>query len=204
MSARFRFGIKGLAIVMGWTMAVGPAMTQVQAPALPTQLNLVIVRGDGGINQVRQQAGSDAMVRVEDQNHQPVSGAVVSFTLPSEGASGEFGNHSKTLTVVTGNEGEAVATGLRPNQVAGKVPVYINASYRGLMTRGSLMRVNVAGQGAKSHSGGKLALVLLLVAGAAAGGAVAATRGKQSGTAAAGSVPIGLSPGTGTISVPVH
>lgn len=46
-------------------------------------LNLVIVEGEGAINNIRQRTARDPIVRVEDENHKPVAGAAVVFLLPS-------------------------------------------------------------------------------------------------------------------------
>ncbi len=125
MKNRFRRNMKSLIcpIIMAYLTA-SPAPAQV----LPTQLNIVIVKGDGAVNDARQHLATAPTVRVEDENHKPVPNAVVAFTLPTEGATGEFAHHSRTLTVITDSEGQAVAKGLRTNQVAGKVPIHINAS----------------------------------------------------------------------------
>lgn len=183
------------------------AFPALEAQTMPTQLNIVVVEGEGAINNVRQRVAREPVVRVEDENHKPVAGAAVVFTLPTEGATGEFGNGSKTLTAMTDSQGQAVAQGLKMNQVAGKVPIHINASYRGLSARTSIMQVSVLPPGAKASTGGggHGALIGVLVAvgaAAAGGGAYLATRqGNKSSTPTAPPAPalIGITPGTGTI-----
>ena len=185
---------------------------QLQFPAafaqtLPTRIDLVVMEGEGAINNVRQRVTRDPVVRVEDENHRPVVGAAVVFTLPASGPSGEFSNGSKTLTVVTDDEGTATAHGLKINQVSGKLQIYVTASYRGLRTRTLINQVSQGGAGVQSHGGsGKLIAILAVVGAAAAGGAVLATR-KGSTTSATpstptGVTPIGITPGTPTLSPP--
>lgn len=57
-----------------------PASAQV-AP----MLNLVVLEGEGATNNIRQRTAREPIVQVEDENHKPVAGAIVVFTLPSNG-----------------------------------------------------------------------------------------------------------------------
>src|SRR5689334_10715340 len=103
--------MKSLAILLSILIAF-PAL---QAQSLPTELNIVVVEGEGATNNVRQRVARDPLVRVEDENHKPVAGAAVVFTLPTEGATGEFANGAKSVTVVTDRSGMAAAQGLKLN-----------------------------------------------------------------------------------------
>src|SRR5881398_1442797 len=89
-----------------------PALAQDQGG-----LNLVIVEGEGAINNIRQRTAREPIVQVEDENHKPVAGAAVVFLLPSNGAGGSFANGARTLTMTTDNQGQAVARGLKPNGI---------------------------------------------------------------------------------------
>src|SRR3954447_6771680 len=126
-----------------------------QASPPPSALHLVVVEGEGFIHNVRQRNGRDPVVRVEDQNQKPLTEAAVVFTLPTEGSSGEFGNGSKTLTIVTGRDGIAKAQGLKVHRVNGKLPIHVTASYRGLTTR-TIINQSIEGAppGATGKSGG--------------------------------------------------
>src|SRR5579864_3360737 len=95
------------------------------------QLNIVIVEGDGAINNIRQRTAREPIVQVEDENHKPIAGAAVVFLLPDQGASGVFANGARTLTVTTDAQGRAVAHGFRPNSVSGKLQMRVTASYQG-------------------------------------------------------------------------
>ena len=180
------------------------------AQSLPSQIVIVVIEGEGASNQPGQRAEHPPAVRIEDENHHPVEGAAVVFTLPIEGPSGEFSNGSKTMTVVTDGEGLAAVKGLKANTVGGKLQIYVTASYRGLRARNLINQVNL-GNGRDVHKSGssKVWVILALVGAAAAGGAVAATHksGSTSTTGSSGSTPttptaIGITPGTGTITAP--
>ena len=131
------------------------------------------------------------------------------FTLPTEGPTGAFPNGAKTLMVQTNAQGTATAEGLRFNQLPGKVPVNVNVSFKGLTAHSSITQTSVAPAGYKpsggGHTGRTVAILLLLAAGGA-GGAVYATH-KSSNPAATvttppGPQPIGITPGTPTLSPP--
>ncbi len=179
---------------------------QAQDEPAPKSLRLVVVEGEGTVNQVRQKVTQDPIVLVEDENSRPVTGAAVVFTLPVSGPTGDFSNGSKNLTVVTDREGRAAAHGIRTNQLPGKLQIHVNASYRGLTARTLITQFDMTVPGAKSAGGsGKLVAILAIVGAAAAGGAIAATHsGSSSSTSAAPAppTPIGITPGTGTISPP--
>ena len=131
------------------------------------------------------------------------------FTLPTEGATGEFGNGSKTLIVTTDPAGQASAQGLRMNEMPGKTSIHITVSYKGLSARTIISQESVLPPGATApvahkHGHGVLIAILVVVGAAAAGGAVYATqRGGGNTTSTAppptGPTPIGITPGTGTI-----
>jgi hypothetical protein len=168
-------------------------------------LGIVIVEGNGAINNVGQPVPRAISVRVEDENKKPVPGATVAFTLPAQGASGTFANQSTDTTVTTDEQGLAVVRALRPNKSAGKMEIVVIASYQGQTARATVTQFNMLVQNAGHKSNGKLILILSLVGGAAAGGAFAATH--KSGTAPAptttpGPVTIGITPGTGTVGGP--
>jgi len=105
------------ALLAAWTV---PALAQPQ-PAAGTRL----VVNTAGNNSIRLSIGSkspEPLVRVLDENARPVSGATVTFTIVTPNPNGPgaaFGGDSKTLRVTTDTRGDAVARGLRPNQVAG-------------------------------------------------------------------------------------
>src|SRR5438045_133835 len=128
-----------------------PAYTQDQ-PA-PTALNIVIVEGEGAINSVRQRVAREPVVQVEDENHKPVAGAAVTFLLPNQGAGASFANGARSLTVLTDDKGQAVARGLRPNNVNGQYQVRVNASFRGQTANTTINQSNALTAAAAGAAG---------------------------------------------------
>src|SRR5262245_22591386 len=85
MKNQLKYGFKSLSVGLCFLIGLPPALAQ----TLPTALNIVVVEGEGAVNNVRQRVARDPIVRVEDENHNPIAGAVVVFTLPTEGATGD-------------------------------------------------------------------------------------------------------------------
>ncbi len=197
---RFLSGI--VALLM--TMPLG-------AQTAPGALNLVVVEGEGAINNIRQRTAREPVVQVEDENHKPVAAAAVVFTLPSNGAGGAFANGAHTLTVMTNDEGRAVARGFQPNAVKGQFQIRVTASKEGRTASISISQTNAAvaagAAGAAAATGISLKVIGIVVAVAAAGavgGVVAATRGggNNNATIAAGATPVTVTPGAGTVGPP--
>jgi hypothetical protein len=207
MRTCLKYGTKPVSIALSLVIIFQFRTTPVEAQNLPTELNIVVVQGEGAINKVRQRVTQEPIIQVEDESHKPISGAAVVFTLPTEGATGEFGNGSKTLTVLTDGRGQAAAQGLRVNQFPGKLPIHINVSYRGLTARTNITQFDEGPPvAAKAGGHGGLIAILAIVGAGAAGGAFFALRKNTntSGPASVNSPPaaIGIAPGTGTITGP--
>ena len=150
------------------------------AQGAATSINLVVVQGDGAIHDNQQPATSDIIVRVEDDDHQPIPGVSVVFALPISGASGAFFNNSPNLSTVTGEEGLAIARGLKVNHVPGKFQIYVTASYGSLHSemfitqfiKGMPPGANAPDLRSKSSGAKWKWIALAVVAAGAAGGSI--------------------------------
>ena len=187
-----------------------PAASVVDAQDAAPKLNIVIVEGDGAINNIRQRTAREPIIQVEDENHKPVAGAAVIFTLPGQGAGGSFAGGSQSLSVVTDSQGRAVAHGFHPNTVQGQYQIHVTASNNGQSANATISQSNAvvagaAGGAAAAGISGKLIAVIVIVgAAAAAGGAYYATHnGSGSGSnISAGASVIVITPGSGTVGPP--
>src|SRR5436309_9346525 len=159
------------------------------AQAPPVSLQITILEGEDAMNNIRQRTARERIVQVEDENHKPVAGAAVVFLLPNQGASGVFANGSRTLTVMTDNQGRAVAHGFHPNGVQGKLQMRVSASYQGKTANTTITQTNAvaatAGAAAGAGISAKLIAIIAIAGAAVAGGVVAATRHSGSSTPAA-------------------
>jgi hypothetical protein len=173
---------------------------------VPGTLNLVIVEGEGAINNIRLRTAREPIVQVEDENHKPIAGAAVVFTLPSSGAGATFPNGASTLTTTTNNAGRAVARGLRPNQITGNYQIRVTASQGGRTASAVIAQSNVLGAAAAAGAAGisgKLIAVLVAVGGAAAAGAVVAvTRNGNNTPTGPTVVPTTIAAGAGSVGPP--
>jgi hypothetical protein len=181
------------------SMLVLPAKAPANEPA--AQLTLVVVEGEGAINNIKQRTARDVIVQVDDENHKPVAGVAVTFALPAEGAGGSFAGGTQTVIARTDNLGRAVAHGFRPNGIQGQFQIHVNASFQGqtaainIAQTNSMVATGTAGAAAGGISG-KLIAVLVAVGAAAAGGAVVATRSSGGSSGGGGTI---QQPATGTV-----
>ena len=166
-------------------------------------LNIVIVEGEGALNNVKQRVNREPIVQVEDENHKPIAGAAVVFFLPSTGPGGTFANGSQTLTVTTDNLGRASAKGIRPNHQLGKMQIRVTASANGLTSSATITQMNVAGAnvGGGLSTTAKVLIVVGIAAGAAAG-AIVATHGGGGSSSGSTTTGVTITAGTPTVGAP--
>ena len=188
-----------------------PATSVMDAQAVAPKLNIVIVEGEGAINNIRQRTAREPIIQVEDENHKPIAGAAVVFSLPGQGAGGTFAGNTQSLSVVTDSQGRAVAHGFHPNSVQGQYQIHVTASNNGQSANATISQTNAlvagaAGAGAAAGISGKLIAILVIAgAAAAAGGAYYATHnggGNGSGNSSVTPSAIVISPGSGTVGPP--
>jgi hypothetical protein len=169
-------------------------------------LRIVIIDGEEAVNNIRQRVARDPIVQVEDENNRPVSGALVTFTLPEHGAGGLFADGSRIRLVMTDSNGRAVARGLRPNKVPGKFSIRVHASDGGRRASATIAQTNVAPAAAIAGISAKAIALIAGVGAAAAAGGILASRGggarEQPITGPPQPVPVTLNPGIGVVGRP--
>jgi hypothetical protein len=171
-----------------------------QNPPAPPRLLITILDGEGALNNIKQRTAREPIIQVQDENHKPVAGALVLFVLPSSGPSGTFLDGTQMYTTTTNANGQAVARGLKPNQVSGKFQIQVKATYNGDTSQTVINQTNGSGSSAVTQHAAAHAIpvkVIIIVAAAAAAGGIAAgillTRGNNSTT---------ITPGTPTVGAP--
>jgi hypothetical protein len=172
----------------------------------PGSLQIVIVEGEGAINNVKQRVNREPIVQVEDENHKPIAGAAVIFFLPNNGPGGTFANGSMTFTTTTNNQGQAVARGIRFNNQPGSMQIRVSASFAGQTASAIITQTNVLGVAASGASvggmslGAKLLIIGAVVGGGIAAGVVVANHGGNSGSTTPAT--ISITPGSVTVGGP--
>ena len=113
-----------VAIAIGFPAGAQQPPAAAAAPS-PHRLNLLVIEGEGALNNIRRRTAREPIVQVVDENHKPVAGATVVFLLPGSGPGGTFANGSRQLTVRTDAMGRAKATGLRSNKNVGEWQIQV-------------------------------------------------------------------------------
>lgn len=192
-------------ILVGWLPAQETA---------DRKLKIVIVEGEGAINNIRLRTAREPIVEVQDENNRPVGGAAVTFLLPNQGAGGTFLDGSRTLTVVTDDTGRAAGRGFKPNSQTGQYQIRVTASSMGQTASATITQTNVlvaaaaagaAGAGTAAAAGaGKIIAIVAIAAGAAVGGGVVAAKGggKSAAPPAAGPSRTTIVAGTPVVNPP--
>ena len=152
----------------------GLAYAGAAAQAPPSTLKIVVLEGEGAINNIRVHRSKDPVVQVVDADNAPIKGASVSFLLPDNGPSGEFGAGVRTAAVITDDKGRAVGQNLVPNGSAGPYQIRVVASFGGQMATAVINQTNAEPASASiGHSSKKLWLLGAIGGAVAAGVAVA-------------------------------
>ncbi|MBM3760838.1 MAG: hypothetical protein FJW36_11385 [Acidobacteria bacterium] len=169
-----------------------------QEPAAPQgamKLNIVVISGDGAINNIKSRTAREMIVEVRDENNKPVAGASVVFLLPDSGPGLVSSNGSRMLTSMTDANGRAAARGLKPNGQSGRFNMQVRANYQQSFGQASIAQTNMVAVGA-ALSG--LTIGLIAVGAAVAAGTVyAVTRDSGPGRAT-----VGVNPGTPSAGAP--
>jgi hypothetical protein len=165
-------------------------------------LRVVVIEGEGSINNIREHTARAPVVRVVDDAERPVPNATVNFLLPDTGPSGYFPESRTNLTTSTDADGRAIARGMRPNNVAGRFQIRVSASSQGRTATAMISQVNVAPAAAKKKSKTKYVIAALAAGGAI--GAVVAAKGGGSGGGSGSSTPGGttITPGSPVFGAP--
>jgi hypothetical protein len=173
-----------------------------QDPQAP-RLSIVIVEGDGAINNIKQRTSRETIVEVQDENHKPVAGAAVVFLLPGDGPGGAFAGGAKSQTLTTDSAGRATMPKMQPNQATGNFQIRVNASSQGRTASAVIAQSNAAGAaaagGAAGAAAGISAKTIVIIVAVAAAGAVGAAVGLKGKSSSPSTTPTPTPP-TGTIS----
>lgn len=165
-----------------------------QDPAAP-KLNIVVISGEGAINNIKSRTARETIVEVRDENNKPVAGASVVFLLPDSGPGLVSSNGSRMLTSMTDSNGRAAVRGLRPNGQSGQFNMQVRANFQNAFGQTVIAQTNMVAAGA-AISGLTIGLIAIAAA-AAAGTAYAVTRDSGPGRGT-----VGVNPGTPSAGAP--
>ena len=201
-----RLPLKRTMVSAASKLTEGPAQAVASTgPPVPA-LKIVILEGEDVSNNVKERTAHEPIIQVEDENHKPVAGAAVLFSIDSQGghAGASFLHGARIFSGQTDANGRIVAQGYHPNTHTGQFHINVTASKGNLSTHSTISQTNVmvagaAASGAAGMAGfvaTHVALVSLVAAGAVVGGVVAG------GVVTGNSTRTIITPGPGTVGAP--
>lgn len=189
------------------TPAAQPAtVSQAQPAEPPGLLKIVVIEGEGAVNNIRTRSATAPVVEVRDENDKPVAGAEVVFQLPPAGPGGVFHGWMRTQTVRSDEKGRAAASGYTPNDQPGRFNIKVTATLgnktgSAVISQSNVYRGGGAGPGMSSGRSGWWKILVGVGTAGAVIGAVAATRGNGT-TSTTTYKPITITPGPITVGSP--
>ncbi len=197
-----------------------PAQPQTTPPNAPVKpmaplpviknLKLLVLAGNGEMNDLERKVMAPLVVQVLDQNDRPVEGAAVVFRFPLDGPGATFAGGKTSQTVRTNGRGEAAALNWMANGEVGTFEIHVTADYGNELGEATVKMQNVSrivegtNRAAKhKHWYSPTWVKVALVGGAAAAvvGIVLATRG-GSHSSSSSTVPITITPGSPSVGQP--
>lgn len=174
-----------------------------QEPA--PKLRIVVIAGQGTINNIHSRANTTPVIEVQDENRKPIPGVPVVFFLPTQGPGGVFSDGATTRTARTDSHGRAAASGIRFNSQTGSFDIRVTASYQGETATETVTETNAAGTSASGGGGGggfstRTWAILGVSVGVAVAGILLATLHR--GTSKEGPAPVVITAGTPTVGAP--
>lgn len=118
------------------------AQTAATAGTTPRALVISILEGEGELNDVRARTAREPIVKIEDENHKPVAGALVLFAIPGSGSSGATFSGLSSLTVRTGTDGRAVGRGFQVTRHTGSFQIQVVATVAALQAEVFIHQTN--------------------------------------------------------------
>jgi hypothetical protein len=180
----------------------GPKSTLVQETG---SLKIVVIEGEGAMNNIRSRTATQPLVEVRDENDKPVEGAEVVFQLPAAGPGGVFHGWMRNQTARTNAEGRAAASGFTPNEEPGRFNIKVTAT-TGTKTGTAVIAqsntLNGVGGSQARKSRRNLWIAIGVIAAAAIVGGVVAASGDDDDSPAAATNPITITPGPVTVGNP--
>jgi hypothetical protein len=115
------------------------------AAAPPHSLQIVILDGEGALNNIQERTAREPIVQIQDENHKPIAGAAVLFAIhgATGSAGGAFAGGASSLSVVTDANGVAKAVGFLPNKIQGPWQMQVTAKYNNLTTSTNINEQNI-------------------------------------------------------------
>ncbi len=131
-----------LSVLLSVLLAAPPA-----AQGLETPIQIRVLAGDGGINNINRNIAAEPVIEVVDAAGQPVPKATVTLRAPAEGPSVSFFGASRVTTATTDDQGRVRITGMVPNTEMGTFQIEVEAEYGGSTASSAITQSNAVAPG---------------------------------------------------------
>ena len=134
-------------VVFTGTIPTQAQVSQAAVQNAPHALLINILEGEGALNNIRQRDAREPVIQVTDENHKPVAGVAIVFLIHGgqNGAGATFPGGVQSLTVTTGADGTAHASGLQVANAPGSFTISVTATLSGLVATAIIHQANIIG-----------------------------------------------------------
>jgi len=109
----------------------------------PLTFHIVVKEGEGAVNILNRQTAIQPIVQVCGKNNEPIAGALVTFTSPSNGSGGVFLNGSRSISLLTDSSGHTGVVSMKPVGT-GAFKLSVSASFHGQIATATVSQTNYA------------------------------------------------------------
>jgi len=133
-----------LPVLLSWLLAASGLGWAQQ----PQALKILVVAGEGAVNDVEKRIVTVPVIEVHDDQDRPVAGARVTFRAPASGPGVTFFGASQTSTVGTDEQGRARGEGILPNTLEGSFLIEVTATHGGQQATAAITQTNAVASAA--------------------------------------------------------
>ena len=165
--------LQALAVALCALLVIPPP-----ARALDAAIQIRVLVGEGGINNINQNVASEPVIEVVDAEGKPVAKAAVTLRSPASGPSVTFFGASRVATMTTDEQGRVRVSGMLPNTIEGPFQIDVEAEYNSSTATATITQSNAVAPGdvRPKRQGIGWRVIAAISAGAAVGIVAAALR----------------------------
>lgn len=165
--------LQALAVALCALLVIPPP-----ARALDAAIQIRVLAGEGGINNINQNVAAEPVIEVVDATGKPVAKAAVTLRSPASGPSVTFFGASRVATMTTDDQGRVRVSGMLPNTIEGTFQIDVEAEYNSSTATASITQSNAVAPGdvRPKRQGIGWRVIAAISAGAAVGIVAAALR----------------------------
>ncbi len=165
--------LQALAVALCALLVIPPP-----ARALDAAIQIRVLVGEGGINNINQNVAAEPVIEVVDATGKPVAKAAVTLRSPASGPSVTFFGASRVATMTTDEQGRVRVSGMLPNTIEGTFQIDVEAEYNSSTATATITQSNAVAPGdvRPKRQGIGWRVIAAISAGAAVGIVAAALR----------------------------